>query len=488
MILVGALLLAGCATGDLEERAWLEVRTEHFDVVSSLSEAQTFELARDLEGFRAGVEFSLGERVPPAPVRTEVYAFDGRGFSRPYAVRAQSGFFLPRLRGPVIVLRGGGGWRVDASVTLRHHLAHYFIRNREGLSTPLWYDEGFAHFSSTIEVLGERANLGVPNDEQVRLLRATPRVPVQRVLEASDLTTFGPSDRKIFDATSWAFVHYLEFARPGRRRTRQRLDQYLAITREGRPPEAAIERAFGTNPFGLDKAIARYVRSDSFDTLAIRLPGSGARGAARPLPRAEVSTRLGWLALALGRPERARQDFEKAIRDDPDAVRAQVGLGRAFGMEQRWEEAREPLAVALRKGSGDALTQLDVAEFYRAQADQSEGVGTRGQLLALARQHYRRSLAIDASIPETHVGLARTYFLAGQSAEEAWPHLERASDLMPSSLLVELERARLHLAAGRRGSARRLALVVLSRSHSEVETEAAQRILDELAARRSTDL
>ena len=35
----------------------------------------------------------------------------------------------------------------------KHHLAHYFIRNRDGLATPLWYDEGFAHFLSTVEVM-----------------------------------------------------------------------------------------------------------------------------------------------------------------------------------------------------------------------------------------------------------------------------------------------------------------------------------------------
>ncbi|MDJ0848793.1 MAG: tetratricopeptide repeat protein [Myxococcota bacterium] len=448
--------------------------------MSSLPAPDTFRLARDLEGFRATVEFALGETLPRAPVRTLVYAFDGRGFSRPYAVRGQPAFFLPRLRGPVIVLRGGGGWRIDATVTLRHHLAHYFVRNGKGLATPLWYDEGFAHFASTTEVLDGRANIGVPHDDHVRLLRGKPRVPVRRVLEASDETSWGGVDRKVFDATSWAFLHYLELGRPGRRRTLTKLDHYVALTRDGRSPDYALETAFGASAFDLDKAIARYVRRDDFDTLAIRLPDAAAGSAARPVPGAEVSTRLGWLALALGRPERAREDFTKAIREDPGAVRAQVGLGRAFGMEQRWEEARTPLAIALRTGSGDALTQLDVAEFYRARATQTADAQERGQLLALARQHYRQSLAIDASIPETHVGLARTHFLPGESPEAAWPELERAARLMPSSLLVELERARLHLAAGRPASARRVARVVLTRSHSTVETAAAQQILDEL--------
>ncbi len=477
-------LLLGCATTDLDARPWLEVRTEHFDVFSSLSQEDTLRLARDLEGFRASVEFALGASVPAAPVRVVVYAFDGPGFSRPYALRGQEGFFLPRLRGPVIVLRGGGGWRRDASVTLRHHLAHYLVRNRDGLSIPLWYDEGLAQLTSTVEVSDGAANVGVPRDDHVRLLRAKPRVPLMRALEATNLEGSGATDRDVFDATSWAFLHYLELGRRGRGQTRSRLDRYMALTEKGRSSEEAIEAAFGASASGLDKAIARYVRRDHFDEVAIRLPDAAAPGAARPASRAEVLTRLGWLSLALGRAEQARESFARAIREDAGTVRAQVGLGRAYGMEQRWDDAREPLATALRTGAGDALTQLDVAEFYRAQAAETRAPGARGPLLALARQHYRRSLAIDPSIPETHVGLARTHFLPGESPDEGRPHLSRAAELMPSSLLVELELARLHLASDRPISARRVALVVLSRSHSEVEKSAAQEILDEVTRRR----
>ena len=51
--------------------------------MSSLSPGDTRELARDLELYHAGLEWTLIMSLPPLPEKPRVYAFDGRSIERP---------------------------------------------------------------------------------------------------------------------------------------------------------------------------------------------------------------------------------------------------------------------------------------------------------------------------------------------------------------------------------------------------------------------
>jgi hypothetical protein len=63
-ILISGLVLAACATVSVERQEFVEVRTEHFDILSSLGDRATRSLARDLEFFHLGVEALVGECSP----------------------------------------------------------------------------------------------------------------------------------------------------------------------------------------------------------------------------------------------------------------------------------------------------------------------------------------------------------------------------------------------------------------------------------------
>ena len=232
-VLAGLTVMLACATKPLHERDWVEARTPHFEIVSSLDKDATLELARDVELFRAAVQFVLGTPLRAPAVPTRIYAFDGRGLRRPFAVRGASSAFLPSLREAVIMLRTGGGWRFDATQELRHEYVHYLLRNHGGFGLPLWFDEGAAAFLSTVEVKDDHGELGRLREDHVRLLRGQPWVPLIRILRVEDLEGWGSRKRAIFYAESWALVHYLNFGLKGRGQGQAQLSRYFRLVAEG---------------------------------------------------------------------------------------------------------------------------------------------------------------------------------------------------------------------------------------------------------------
>ena len=147
------------------------------------------------------------------------------------------------------------------------------------------------------------------------------------------------------------------------------------------------------------------------------------------------------------------------------------------------EVTRAPLVVTLDEEGETRVRERFVVSapvagtLLRIELEPGDAVHQGETVLAVLQP--RESTLLDArSRAEAEEGVK-----ALEAELERAKHGREAARAERDFAKVELERARLHLAADRPGSARRVALVVLSRSHSKVETEAAQRILDELEAR-----
>jgi tetratricopeptide (TPR) repeat protein len=479
--LTSLLFLMACVTKPLHERDWVEVRTPHFEIVSSLGEDATRELAWDAEIFVAATEFVMGTPLRTPAVPTRIYAFDGRGFRRPFAVRGAPSSFLPSLRESVIVLRTGGGWQADTTQSLRREYVHYLLRNHGGFELPLWFDEGSAEFLSTVEVKGNHGELGGVRQDHLRLLRGQPWVPLIRILRAEELEGWGNRKRAIFCAESWAFVHYLNFGleKPGQGQAQ--LGRYFRSLADGAPHERAVEKAFGMSSSSLDRRLQDYVRGERFGAVAIRFEHSEAVEAAepRPLARDEVVTRLGWLLISLGRAKPAQRFFERAIAANPNNARAHAGLGAADDLRGDWEAAIPHFRRALGIAPDDPLNQLDAGAHYYARARQAPNAEARAQLAQLARSHYARSQELDDSLPEAYAMYGATFLLDGEETQRGLEPLEHASQMLPSSMEIKLLLARLYARLGRSIAARSLAVAISSRTHSEAIRADAQQILAE---------
>jgi len=463
----------GCASTPLEDREWIEVRTPHFEITSSLSRAATLALARDAELFQRAVEFAIGTPLRAPAVPTRIFAFDDRGLTRPFAVRGEPGSFLPSLREAVVLLRTGDGWREDATARVRHELVHYLLRSHAVSPPPLWFDEGAAEFLSTVAIHDDAIEVGRFPATQVQVLRGESWAPLARVLAAQELESWGARRRPVFVAEAWAFLHYLNFGLEGAQ-GRSGLATYLKRTAEGAGAEAAVAEGFGRSTEDLDAELQHYVRAERFRSVALR-PSETDAVAATPLAPAEAMTRLGFLQLELGHPERAERWLRKALARNPRLARARAGLGVAEGQQGRWERGVEDLNVAIAMAPGDALSQLDACALNLRRALEVRNLATRGQLADAARRHCALASQLDPERPEAFARYGATFLLPGQDPKGAEASLEHARRKLPASLEIQLLLARMRARVGETARAREMVAGVLARTHSPaLRTEAEQ--------------
>lgn len=469
------LCIAGCATRSLDHQDWLRLETPHFEIVSALGKQDTLALARDAELFRATIEFALGAAIRDPGVPTRIYAFDDRRPSRPFALRAESGYFLPTLRQAWIVLRTGDGWGGDATLELRREYVQYLLRSQSQTAPPLWFDEGAAEFLSTARIDGDRVQLGVFDPKRVRLLRDQNWTPLLRILEAQDLESWSPGDRSVFAAESWLFVHYLNFGLETGQ-GRKGLGVYLQQTAEGVAPESAIEAAFGISSATLDRALQREVKKDRLDSVVVR-PSEFVPGDPSPLAIEEVMRGLGELSLALNRGEQAEEWFQKALVRDRRSPRANAGLGVAQALGGEWNRAAEQVGVALSLDAQDPRNHLDAASVALARARDTKALAARAELAETARGHCAAASQLDAALPEAYATYGATYLVPGEDPEQAKQALDYAHQLLPASQEIMLLLARMHARLGHGTKARELVVSVLSRSHSRAIQEQAEQVL-----------
>jgi tetratricopeptide (TPR) repeat protein len=481
---VAAVLALGCATTSLHNRSWLEVRTPNFEIVSSLGEEATIELARDLEAFHAGVAYALhlprSESETNDPTR--VYAFDGKGLVRPFAVRGASSHLIPSLRRRVVVLRTGGGFRDDATRLLRERYARHMLRRDAGHLRPLWYAEGLGQFASTIELHRGSVRLGGRIDEHVRVLHDWSLSSLASTLGANDLEGWTSRDQERFVAESWALVHYLKLGVERQPSQPPPLVRYVEALDAGASQMDAARRAFDASDTELASRLDEYVERGRLPRITVRPSSAFVAGepSPTPLPRDRALVELAELALASGKTKHARKYFEMALAANPTSARAHAGLGNVERRAERWDEALPHYRKALEISPDDASVQHDVGAYYHALAGHTADVSERTRLLGSARRHYRRSLELDELRADTRARMGETFLLEGEDAAAGLAWVESAQQLRPDSLEIALLSARLQEKAGYREAALETTIAVLNRTHSRDTKEAARELLAEI--------
>ena len=143
------VLVSGCASIPLHERSWIEVKTQHFTLLSSIGEEETIKLGLELELFRSVVDRITNAQTLKSPVPTHIYVFDRKRSFRPYSARGLLGYFRPGMRGNYVTIVKRGN--IESRTILYHEYVHFILRNQGAVHYPRWYDEGFAEFILSFE-------------------------------------------------------------------------------------------------------------------------------------------------------------------------------------------------------------------------------------------------------------------------------------------------------------------------------------------------
>jgi FimV-like protein len=473
------LLALACVAFSVYEKPWLEVRTEHFEIVSAMGERETLEMANRLEMFRSVLQVLTNARRFNPAIPTRIYAFDSVGDYTLYAPKGSAGYFDSSMRSYTIVVSPNR--YIGTDTVIQHEYVHFLLRNQAPLNYPLWYDEGFAELLGALRIRDDQVQIGLLPEYRLSAFQMG-WIPIRRVVEARDLEGFRDWEVHIFYAESWGLVHYLTYGREEVAEITSQLTSYLSLIDSGSSPEDAWEEAFGIDLAELNKRLQRYLDHRKIPAFGFSAEPfqSNVEPRTRQMTSDEVATNLGWLSISLEQYDRAQRCFDAATRANPQNARAHIGLGDAHKFQDRWDEAATHYQRGLALAPDDPLNHLDYAEYLHDLAKRSEEAGERVSLIKDARRHYVRSQKLDPKRPETYAMYGATFLLEGEDPARGLETLEHAHAMLRSDLDIQLMLAQAYIQLERSTEARELLQRVVAWGHGQGQADVARGLLDEL--------
>src|SRR5207302_712346 len=124
------------------------------------------------------------------------------------------------------------------------------------------FNEGIAEYYSTFSVSGSDVYVGKPVPEHIAWLRNEPLIPLAQLFSIGQQSKeyHERSRQGVFYAESWALVHYLMRDTE----SREKLAQYLALVKNGRPIDEAFHVAFSSTFDAMELDLRSYIRRYSF--------------------------------------------------------------------------------------------------------------------------------------------------------------------------------------------------------------------------------
>ena len=442
----------GVVAADVElpkTKNWIEVRSEHFTIVSNAGERQARRTAQQLERFRQALGqvtrgFSLDARVPTTTflfrndAAYEPYKRDGSG-----GVMNVAGYFLPGSFENFITLDGsasGGTPRV-----IYHEYFHAVMDASLG-DLPLWLNEGLAEYFSgfvidegkgTIQFGQSLPEHALQLDRKdwmswEELVRTTPDSPHYREGEYQGA----------FYAQSWLLSHQMMKSRE----RQAAMARYLNRLRDGADEFAAFHQEFGEEPAAMGRAAQT---KPQLYRVTWEIQGDEEKAAlqVRELQPAELFFRLGMLLSRRGQREPAEQHLAAAAEAGwPMGEIEQARALTAYHAAAHDEAAAALSAVTQREGAGAealiVLGDLLMRQFFNTPEAMQYSAETPA-LVGQARTLLGRGIELAPANFDGLIQFAQTFLYGAEPTAPGVAALDQAAAARPLSTRVSQLRAML---------------------------------------------
>jgi tetratricopeptide (TPR) repeat protein len=202
-------------------------------------------------------------------------------------------------------------------------------------------------------------------------------------------------------------------------------------------PDPITDRSFGQYIFPLPVAMNAFgYRVESVDLMK----SFESRFAANPNRLSQV----GFFYIQIEAPLEAVRVMESVTQLAPTDSHAHNGLGTAFLINLRLEEAAAEFERAIELNPSDEFANLNLANVYRATGDNERAI-----------TYYRKQIRNKPGDAEAHGGLALSLLARGRD-EEAEAEIKRATDLAPGDYRFLTQLAYYYTARRKPGLARPL--------------------------------
>lgn len=353
-----------------------------------------------------------------------------------------------------------------------HEYAHFMLEPNLP-RTPLWFDEGFADYFSTVKFEGEKFSLGLPPPGYMESLDKPASLSLEQVLNVTPFSAEYKSmvhGRGEFYARSWLLVHYLL----SNKKLSQAM-QFFDLTLNQRVPTSqAVQQAFGMTLKELSDAMKEHkVRLmqavQSYPTPMIEKLSFSIEVLKEPA----ISTLLADVHLhSPDHQAQAEAEFRRLIATEGDKTNpaAHAGMGYLYLRKNDLANAKREFATATDAGSDDPRVW-----YLAAYTDYKEkGLDDRSsaELIDLSTK-LNGALQRDPNDADAMYLKALVLSSAANPAE-AIRLLLRACELRPRSETFKLELAHQYIRARKFDEAKAV-LERLKRSHDPATVTAAEK-------------
>lgn len=449
IILLLPLLAAAPAPARDKPENWLEVRSQHFIVVTNANEKAGRRIADQFERMRSVFHVAFPhlsiDTSSPIIVLAVKDEKDFRSLEpQAYLAKGQiklGGLFLRAPDKNYVLMR------VDAEgehpyVVVYHEYTHLLLgKSAEWL--PLWLNEGLAEFYQNTDIHEKEVALGQPSPENLRLLRENRLLPLATLFTVDTSSPYYHEENKgsIFYAESWALTHYL-FVKDHQEKT-QRVADYGVLLAQKVDPVTAATRVFGDLK-QLQSILEGYIRQGTFQyfKLATSTEVDDAAFKVQALTAVQAdAVRADFLACN-ERVTDARPLLDRVLQEDPKNVSAHETMGFLEVRAGHLDEARKWYEQAVKLDS-----QNYMAHYYFAAIAMNAGVSPGDD--AQVEGSLRAAIKLNPSFAPAFDRLAAFEGMRRKNLDEAHIMALTATELDPgnagyrvtgANVLMEMDR------------------------------------------------
>jgi Tfp pilus assembly protein PilF len=375
IVLLLPLLAAGLAPARDKPENWLEVRSQHFTVVTNANEKAGRRIADQFERMRSVFHVAFPHLSIDTDSPIIVLAIkDEKDFRalepQVYLAKGQlklGGLFLRAPDKNYVLMR------VDAEgehpyAVVYHEYTHLLL-GKAAEWIPLWLNEGLAEFYENTDIHEKDVALGQPSPGNLQLLRENRLLPLATLFTVDTSSPYYHEENKgsIFYAESWALTHYL-FVKDNKEKTHH-VPDYAELLTQKVDPVTAASRAFGDLK-QLQSNLEGYIRQGSFSYFKLSTSTGVDDTAFKVQALTETqgdAVRADFLAYS-ERVADARPLLDRVLQEDPKNVSAHETMGFLEFRAGHLVEARKWYEQAVKLDSQNYL-----AHYYFAAISMNAG-------------------------------------------------------------------------------------------------------------------
>jgi tetratricopeptide (TPR) repeat protein len=418
---------------------WIEVRTDHFLVVTDAGESEGRHVLDQFERMRwvyqkifPRTNVDLVSPIVVIAVRNK------KDFAllepREYLGKGKldiAGYFLRAPEKNYIAMRLDVEGEHPYS-TVYHEYTHLQL-GTDGM--PLWLNEGLAEFFQNTEFKDKEVLLGEPSPDDLDYLRQSKLIPLDTLFRVDADSPYYHEEQKgsVFYAQSWALTHYL-FTLDFNDKV-DRIGNYLQLVNQHVDPVTAAQQAFGDLK-KLQSTLDSYTNRMMYNELKLSsaaAPIDPKTVNVKPISGPQADAFRADLLAYDGRSADAHTLLDAILKTEPNNVLAHETLGYIAFRNNHRDEAKKWYAQAVALDSHSYL-----AQYYFGALSLLDGTTNPAVEASL-----RSAIQLNPRFAPAYDALASLYGRRRENLDEAHMLSLSAVQLEPGNLNYRLDAANL---------------------------------------------